>query len=713
MKMKGKARKIFKNLRQEKLKELLNNKTQSDNTTYLDNQIEPEVETLEKPKKDFKKIIIGKTKEYFKENILSGVDGKSDLKSFLKDKSTSIGIGLGLTNYGISKAYTAFNNLRNREPEQLNQIEPEVETPNNDINETLNDFKDDNSTQFEKQSKQLRKIDSKLDKFEQKIFHSQGGEKTALPTKNQSIFGKTKDFFTKHFSKDYSSENKPSFVDNNSSLIGIGLGLATWAGGTAFTALKNWWNNNDNIETQSVDDKKTIESNSIETKSIEGKVKQYEYTPPTLREIEKVRDDDLLSEIIEAENNGSETPSYLKEKKSLLSYIPFLETKPTYELSDEFKEKLNDDDGQYLESKKHLLAKLKTRDDVNKDDLKFLENQVEKTTEKRKERETKVHSFRLNGSVHSKEVEEAFPEYREKFRGILNDYRLKKTVKDDAERNLDIFYFRKYALLKDPSKALVKNYYGEVLSPKEYLNDSKFIEPYLNEYKTETELLDEDPEVNEKKLDEIKANSKSRYDEIQNQQKFLNELRQKSAEKEALKLDKEATINPPKPETTQSVDDSKTIETNSLDTTNLKPIQPTPEKPKPIQNIEGSVKPANVSSNEVVSQSEANTSENEDKKEQEATSSSPASVSTPSVSSPSQSAPASVTKSTPQSPQVQLSNSSKNLAEKTVGTEPKPDTITNEKVINNEVIQKTPENNFNKFNKAQLNEDEDKYLRGE
>lgn len=711
MKAKGKARKIFKNLRQKKLNELLNNETQSDEIKYLDNQIESEVETLEKPKKDFKKIAIGKTKDFFKENVLTGVDGKTDLKSFLKDKSSSIGKGLGLTSYGISKAYTAFNNLRNREPEQLNQIEPEVENPNNDINETLNDFKDDNSTQFEKQSKQLKKIDSKLDKFEQKIFHSQGGEKTALPTKNQSIFGKTKDFFTKHFSKDYSSENKPSFVDNNSSLIGIGLGLATWVGGTALTALKNWWNNNDNFETQSVDDKKTIESNSIKTQSIEGKVKQYEHTPPTIREIEKVRDDNLLSEIIEAENNGSETPSYLKEKKSLLSYIPFLDTKPTYELSDEFKERLSDDEN-YLETKKYLLAKLKTRDDVNKDDLKFLENQVEKTTEKRKERDTKIYSFQVK-TYNNNEIEEAFPEYKEKYENLSDDARLKNLVRTRALLNLESFYSTKYALLKDPSRVLAKNYYGEVLSPKEFLNDTEFIEPYLKEYKTETELLDEDPEVNEKKLDEIEANSKSRHNKIQNQNKFLNELRQKSVEKEALKLEKEATINLPKPETTQSVDDSKTIENSSLETTNLKPIQPTPEKPKPIQNIEGSIKPANVSSNEVVSQSEANTSENRDKKEQEATPNSPASVSTPSVSSPSQSAPASVTKSTPQSPQVQLSNSSKNLAEKTIGTEPKPDTITNEKVINNEVIQKTPENNFNKFNKAQLNEDEDKFLRGD
>ena len=712
MKAKGKARKIFKNLRQKKLNELLNNETQSDEIKYLDNQIESEVKTPEKPKKDFKKIAIGKTKDFFKENVLTGVDSKSDLKSFLKDKSSSIGIGLGLTSYGISKAYTAFNNLRNREPEQLNQIEPEVETPNNDINETLNDFKDDNSTQFKKQSKQLRKIDSKLDKFEQKIFHSQGGEKTALPTKNQSIFGKTKDFFTKHFSNDYSSENKPTFVDNNSNLIGIGLGLATWAGGTALTALKNWWNNNDNIETQSVDDKKTIESNSIETKSIEGKVKQYEYTPPTKREIEQVRDDNLLSEIIEAENNGSETPSYLKEKKSFLSYIPFLKTKPTYELSDEFKERLSDDEN-YLETKKHLLAKLKTRDDVKKYDLEFLENQIIQTAEKRKERDTKVHYFGTKDFVSIAEIEEAFPEYKEKYERLSNDYRLNEVIRNKTINNLDNFYTKKYILLKDPSKALVKNYYGEVLSPREYLHDSEFIEPYLNEYKTETELLDEDPEVNEKKLDEIEANSKSRYDEIQNQQKFLNELRQKSAEKETLKLDKEATINSPKPETTQSVDDSKTIETNSLDTTNLKPIQPTPEKPKPIENIEGSVKPANISGNETVSQSEANITDNQDKKEQEATTSSPTSVSTPSVSSPSQSTPASVTQSAPQSPQVQLSNNSKNLAEKTIGTEPKPDTITNEKVINNEVIQKTPENNFNKFNKAQLNEDEDKFLKGE
>ena len=685
MKAKNKARKIFKNLRQEKLKELLNNETQSNNTIYLDNQIEPEVETPNNPKKDFKKIAIGKTKDFFKENILTGVDGKSDLKSFLKDKSSSIGIGLGLTNYGISKAYTAFNNLRNREPEQLNQIEPEVETPNNDINETLNDFKDDNSTQFEKQSKQLRKIDLKLDKFEQKIFHSQGGEKTALPTKNQSIFGKTKDFFTKHFSNYDTGERKPSFVDNNSSLIGIGLGLATWAGGTALTALKNWWNNNDNIETQSVDDKKTIESNSIKTQSIEGKVKQYEHTPHTLREIEKVRDNNLLSEIIEAENNGSETPSFLKEKKSLLSYIPFLETKPTYELSDEFKERLSDD-GNYLETKQYLLAKLKTRNDINKDDLKFLENQIEKTSEKKKEKDTKVHYFGSKDSISIAEIKEAFPEYKEKYERLSNDYRLNEIIRNEAINNLDNFYTKKYALLKDPNKALVKNYYGEVLSPKEYLNDREFIEPYLNEYKTETELLDEDSEVNEKKLSEITANSKSRYNEIQNQNKFLNELRQKSS----LKVEKEATTNLPKPETIQSVDDSKTIESNSL------------EIPKPTQNIVGSVKPANISGNETVSQSEANITDNRDKKEAETTK--PISKS---------SAPASVTQSTPQSPQVQLSNNSKNLAEKTIGTEPKPDTITNEKVINNEVIQKIPENNFNKFNKAQLNEDEDKFLRGE
>ena len=688
MKAKNKARKIFKNLRQKKLNELLNNETQSDEIKYLDNQIEPEVETQDKPKKDLKKIVIGKTKDFIKENILTGVDGKNDLKSFLKDKSGSIGIGLGLTSYGISKAYTAFNNLRNREPEQLNQIEPEVENPNNDINETLNDFKDDNSTQFKKQSKQLRKIDSKLDKFEQKIFHSQGGEKTALPTKNQSIFGKTKDFFTKHFSNDDSSENKPTFIDNNSNLIGIGLGLATWAGGAAFSALKNWWSNNDNIETQSIDDKKTIESNSIETQSIEGKVKQYEYTPPTIREIEQVRDDNLLSEIIEAENNGSETPSYLKEKKSLLSYIPFLETKPTYELSDEFKEKLSDSEN-YLESKKHLLAKLKTRDDINKDDLKFLENQVEKTTEKRKERDIKVHYFGTKDSISIAEIKEAFPEYKEKYEKLSNDYRLNQIVREKALLNLDRFYTKKYALLKDPNKALVKNYYGEVLSPKEYLNDSKFLEPYLNEYKTETELLDENSEVNEKKLSEIEA--KSNYNEIQNQNKFLNELRQKSS----LKVEKEATTNLPKPETIQSVDDSKTIESNSLET------------PKPIQNIEGSVKPANISGNETVSQSEADITDNRDKKEAEAQKP----VSKPSVNY--SSAPASVTQSAPPTPQVQLSNNSKNLAEKTIGTEPKPDTITNEKVINNEVIQKIPENNFNKFNKAQLNEDEDKFLRGE
>ena len=63
MKAKEKSRKIFKNLRQKKLNELLNNETQSENIKYLDNQIEPEDETQDKPKKDFKKIAIGKTKD--------------------------------------------------------------------------------------------------------------------------------------------------------------------------------------------------------------------------------------------------------------------------------------------------------------------------------------------------------------------------------------------------------------------------------------------------------------------------------------------------------------------------------------------------------------------------------------------------------------------------------------------------------------------------
>ena len=48
-------------------------------------------------------------------------------------------------------------------------------------NEIYKDFQDENAKEFNSQNKLIDGIDTKLDNFEQKLFHSQGGDKTALP----------------------------------------------------------------------------------------------------------------------------------------------------------------------------------------------------------------------------------------------------------------------------------------------------------------------------------------------------------------------------------------------------------------------------------------------------------------------------------------------------------------------------------------------------
>ena len=47
-----------------------------------------------------------------------------------------------------------------------------------------------------------------------------------------------------------------------------------------------------------------------------------------------------------------------------------------------------------------------------------------------------------------------------------------------------------------------------------------------------------------------------------------------------------------------------------------------------------------------------------------------------------------------------------------MGTAPKADTVTNEKVVNNQTVEKIPESSWDKFENGELSKSQDDFLRG-
>ena len=562
-----------------------------------------------------------------------------------------------------------------------------------DENEILKNFQKSNEEGFSKQNKLIGNIDTKLDKFEQKLFHSQGGSKTALQKDGDVLKLESATTSIKNKALQIGKDN-PQIAENMSNGAGF---LAAGLASLGFNAIGSGYNFI----------KEKMFSNENNENSINGEVIQNtnELSP---KDIEKMEAEELKEQTKEkaSEKSNSNTQYLKKKEKSLLSYLPFFKEKEEYKLSDQVHNMLKTDGN--LKEKESILNEVKKRNDVDKTEIKKLEEHVIKQREIEKQREeAKKSAVTMNIDMSHNDLMEKMPEYANEFEKLENEPRYKKVrywtaprgddeeldelwwEYDRAKRDLFKKYAKKYAATVDPTIIDARNYKGEKLSPEEYA-----------------------PEYFQKEIKEVAEKAKATV---------------KNSSESVAGVEKPSTSAPSSgSNTSASVDNNATspasVSTNSqinkesptsVESSTKQSSNSTATPAEPQKDVkEGKVLPANVSGSDTVSQGEATAEDNSssESSQEASTAKSPSVSATSSNAYPS--VPASVSTNTNSTNNVELSGASKQLAKDTVGTEPKPDTITNESVVNNQVIEKVPESPWDKFNNAELTKSQDEFLRG-
>ena len=562
-----------------------------------------------------------------------------------------------------------------------------------DENEILKNFQKSNEEGFSKQNKLIGNIDTKLDKFEQKLFHSQGGSKTALQKDGDVLKLESATTSIKNKALQIGKDN-PQIAENMSNGAGF---LAAGLASLGFNAIGSGYNFI----------KEKMFSNENNENSINGEVIQNtnELSP---KDIEKMEAEELKEQTKEkaSEKSNSNTQYLKKKEKSLLSYLPFFKEKEEYKLSDQVHNMLKTDGN--LKEKESILNEVKKRNDVDKTEIKKLEEHVIKQREIEKQKEeARKSAVTMNIDMSHNDLMEKMPEYADEFKKLKNEPRYKKVSYwpaprgddeeldelwweyDRAKRDLFKKYAKKYAATVDPTIIDARNYKGEKLSPEEYA-----------------------PEYFQKEIKEVAEKAKATV---------------KNSSESVAGVEKPSTSAPSSgSNTSASVDNNATspasVSTNSqinkesptsVESSTKQSSNSTATPAEPQKDVkEGKVLPANVSGSDTVSQGEATAADNSssESSQEASTAKSPSVSATSSNAYPS--VPASVSTNTNSTNNVELSGASKQLAKDTVGTEPKPDTITNESVVNNQVIEKVPESPWDKFNNAELTKSQDEFLRG-
>lgn len=237
-----------------------------------------------------------------------------------------------------------------------------------EINTSLHEFNDDAQLELSKQSKGIHSIENTLDYFDQKLFHSQGGDKTKLDdAQTQGIISNPSNPSN---SSDSNNEEKQGFFSKLKKFFSdniVGLSVAGSALGQGV------YENIDEImgksEAKLADDDakldKVIAKESGE--KVEGEVSlndaMKDVKPSTQetqeKQVQQVKDD-----------AKSDKPSFLKEN-------PKFNTSPDekqYILSDYVTNIMNSSGN--VEEKKEIYNQIKNRQDINKTEITNLENHI-------------------------------------------------------------------------------------------------------------------------------------------------------------------------------------------------------------------------------------------------------------------------------------------------------------------------------------------------
>lgn len=459
-------------------------------------------------------------------------------------------------------------------------------------NEIYKDFQEENTKEFNSQNKLIDGIDTKLDNFEQKLFHSQGGDKTALPQNDvESVEGADTPQVNEQVEGSV-DEKAQGWIDKLKYGLGFAVGsAASWGMNKIDEYLKD---SNDEAD-------KEIESEKEKNAVIDGQITK-EQNSLSPYEVERLQAED----VIQAPQTSDGNPYYLKDNPNK-SKNPFSKEKP--KVTSDYVNNLINTQGS-LDEKLAILAELKKRNDVSQSDIQILEK----------------HINNIKGSDIN-----------------TGDVNLKVNT---GNNNLNI------------------------QNDKEALKESNLDKKVL-EAKSQTEVMEKLQEESEK---EAKAISEAQVDNTN--KPTVKKVIQGSMDKLMSYTRGGSNASGASVSGLNGNDGASRVSDYSVTSMN--------------NNNIGANLPKNPTGAETVTQNEAQVADNKP---------------TPSVA-------ASVITNNNTTNNIQLNGASKQLAKDTVGTAPKADTVTNEKVVNNQTVEKIPESSWNRFENGELSKSQDDFLRG-
>ena len=237
-----------------------------------------------------------------------------------------------------------------------------------EINTSLHEFNDDAQLELSKQSKGIHSIENTLDYFDQKLFHSQGGDKTKLD--DAQTQGNISNPSNPSNPSDSNNEEKQGFFSKLKKFFSdniVGLSVAGSALGQGV------YENIDEImgksEAKLADDDAKLDK--VIAKEAGEKVEGEVSLNDAMKDVKPSTQETQEKQVQQVKNDAkSDKPSFLKEN-------PKFNTSPDekqYILSDYVTNIMNSSGN--VEEKKEIYNQIKNRQDINKTEITNLENHI-------------------------------------------------------------------------------------------------------------------------------------------------------------------------------------------------------------------------------------------------------------------------------------------------------------------------------------------------
>ena len=237
-----------------------------------------------------------------------------------------------------------------------------------EINTSLHEFNDDAQLELSKQSKGIHSIENRLDYFDQKLFHSQGGDKTKLD--DAQTQGTISNPSNSSNPSDSENEEKQGFFSKLKKFFSnniVGLSVAGSALGQGV------YENIDEImgksEAKLADDDAKLDK--VIAKESGAKVEGEVSLNDAMKDVKPSTQETQEKQVQQVKDDAkSDKPSFLKEN-------PKFNTSPDekqYILSDYVTNIMNSSGN--VEEKKEIYNQIKNRQDINKTEITNLENHI-------------------------------------------------------------------------------------------------------------------------------------------------------------------------------------------------------------------------------------------------------------------------------------------------------------------------------------------------